>query len=46
MGRNTEMVESSALDSLVIIVRNPNENSDVIALLEIEYDTGALDCFP
>lgn len=46
MGGNTEMVESSALDSLIIIVRNANENSDVTAFLKVEYNASVLDRFP
>jgi hypothetical protein len=37
------MVESSALNSLIIIVRNADENGNVAALLEVEDNSGVLD---
>src|SRR5689334_24785002 len=46
VGRDAEMIESGALDSLVIVMRNADEDADVAALLEIENNACIFDRFP
>ena len=46
VGCDTEVVESGALNALVIIMRNADKDGNVAALFKIEDDSGVLDSFP
>ena len=43
---DTEMIERRALDSLIIIMRNADEHSEIGSFFEIEHESGVFDCFP
>jgi hypothetical protein len=46
VGRYAKVIESRALDSLIIVVGNADENADVAPLLEIQDEAGVLDRLP
>src|SRR6476469_2085590 len=46
MWANPGMVKCIALDSLVIIVGNPHENTQIRPTLQVEHKARVLDCFP
>src|SRR5689334_17041034 len=46
VGCDTEVVESGALNPLVIVMRNANKNSNIVAFFKIEDYSGILNGFP
>src|SRR3954465_3943157 len=46
MRRDAEMVESGALDPLIVVMRNADEDADVAALLQIENNACVFDGLP
>ena len=46
MRSDTEMIKTRALDSLIIIMRNADENSEIGSSFEIEHESGVFDRFP
>src|SRR5882672_8717639 len=46
MGANGEMIKRCALNSLVIVMRNANENSEIGSAFEIEHESGIFDRLP
>ena len=46
MRADAEMIKTRALDSLVIVVRNADENSEVGSSFEIEHEPGVFDRLP
>ena len=46
MRSDTEMIKTRALDSLIIIMRNADENSEIGSFFEIEHESGIFDRFP
>ena len=43
---DTEVVESGALNPLVIVMRNANKDGNIAAFFKIEDDSGVLNGFP
>ena len=43
---DAEVIEGVALDSLIIVMRNADENAEIGAALEIEHEARVLDRFP
>src|SRR4051812_8378028 len=43
---DAKVIERSALNALVVVMRNSNEDADVAPFLEIEDQAGIFDCFP
>ena len=46
MRSDTEMIKTRALDSLIIIMRNADENSEIGSFFEIEHESGIFDRLP
>src|SRR6478736_5219495 len=46
MRSDTEMIKTRALDSLIIIMRNADENSEIGSFFEIEDESGIFDRLP
>ena len=44
--RYAGVVEGGALNPLVIVMRDANENADITTFLKIEHQSGVLNCFP
>ena len=40
------MIKTRALDSLIIVMRNADEDSEIGSALEIEHEAGVFDRFP
>src|SRR4029077_2989967 len=43
---DTEMIKTRALDSLIIIMRNADENSEISSAVEIEHESGIFNRLP
>ena len=46
MRANAEMIKARALNSLIIVMRNTDENSEIGSALEIEHESGIFDRLP
>src|SRR6476469_1269233 len=46
MRSDTEMIKTRALDSLIIIMRNADETSEIGSFFEIEHESGIFDRLP